>query len=173
MTEEEFNETVKSNFQSLVKAAESVLGCEEAAKDAVQQTLIRVWKNISTFDPEKGTIEALLHVSAKRAALDQLRSRKRRLATMERFWGEIIVQGRPKAPDPRIESLMKAFSNMPEKKRLLLQKHYLEGKSATDISNEMGLSLCATKSKILRFRGSLLQEFRKKEYKSRIDAKIN
>jgi hypothetical protein len=29
MTEEEFNETVRSNFQSLVKAAESILGCEE------------------------------------------------------------------------------------------------------------------------------------------------
>jgi DNA-directed RNA polymerase specialized sigma24 family protein len=28
------------------------------AMDAVQTTLVKVWKNIAMFDPEKGTIEA-------------------------------------------------------------------------------------------------------------------
>ena len=76
MTEEEFNETVASNFNSLVKAAESVLSCEEAAKDAVQQTLIRVWKNIGSFDPKKGAFVTLLHVSVKRQAILQFISLK-------------------------------------------------------------------------------------------------
>jgi len=67
---------VRSNFGSLVKAAESILGCEEGAKDAVQATLVKVWKIIAMFDSEKGTIAALLFISTKRVALDHLKSRK-------------------------------------------------------------------------------------------------
>jgi RNA polymerase sigma factor (sigma-70 family) len=162
MTEEEFNEMVRANFSKLVKAAESLLYCEDSAKDAVQVATIRVWKNIATFDPEKGSIEALLFFSVKRAALDHLKSRKRRLLTMERFWGETIVQGRPKEADSRTEGLMAALGSLPEKKRILLQKHYLEGRTAAAIAEEMGMTLCATKSMILRFRASLLREFKKK-----------
>jgi RNA polymerase sigma factor (sigma-70 family) len=160
MTEEEFNETVKSNFHSLTKAAESILGCEEAAKDAVQHTLIRVWKNIANFDPKKATMRTLLHVSARRQALDHLTSRKRRLAAMERFWGEIIPE-RPRKADPRMPRLMAALEKMPEKKRALIQKYYFEGKSVAVIADEVGLSLPATKARLQTVKGTLRRFFKK------------
>lgn len=159
MTEEEFNETVRSNFGSLVKAAESILGCEEAAKDAVQQTLVRVWRNIATFDPKKASLRTLLHVSVKRAALDHAVSHKRRLAAMERFWGEIIPE-RPRKKDPRMDGLMEALDELPEKKQALIQKYYFEGKKVGVIAEEMGLSLCATKSRLQTIKGSLLHKRR-------------
>jgi len=71
-----FDCSIFANFKSLIKTAESSLGCENSAKDAVQTTLVKVWKNIATFDPEKGTLESLLFFSVKRAALDHLKSRK-------------------------------------------------------------------------------------------------
>lgn len=160
MTEGEFNETVKSNFHSLTKAAESILGCEEAAKDAVQQALVRVWKNLDTFDPKKATMRTLLHVSARRQALDHLTSRKRRLAAMERFWGEIIPE-RPRKPDPRMPRLMAALEKMPEKKRALIQKYYFEGKSVAVIADEVGLSLPATKARLQTVKGTLRRFFKK------------
>lgn len=159
MTEEEFNETVASNFGSLFRTAEAVLGCEEAAKDAVQQTLIRVWKNIGSFDPKKGTLEALLQVAVKRQAVDHKVSRARRLAAMERFWGEIIPE-RPKKADPRIEGLMDALGDLRADKRALIQKYYIEGKSVAVIANEMWMTQSATKAKIHRVRGSLLHKRR-------------
>ena len=157
MTEEEFNETIRSNFDSLVRTASAVLGCEEAAKDAVQQTLIRVWKNIGSFDPKKGTLEALLQVAVRRAALDHKVSRARMLAAMERFWGESIPE-RPKKADPRVKGLMDALDELPEKKRALIQKYYFEGKRVEEIAKEVGLSLCATKARLHRVRGSLLHK---------------
>ena len=157
MTEEEFNETVRSNFDSLVKAAESVLGCEEAAKDAVQQTLIRVWKNIGTFDPTKATMRTLLHVAVRRQAMDHKVSRGRRLAAMERFWGEIIPE-RPKKADPRIKGLMDALDELPEKKRALIQKRFFEGKKVEEVAKEVGLSRAAMNARIHRVRGSLLHK---------------
>lgn len=161
MTEEEFNETVASNFGNLVRTAEVVLGCEEAAKDAVQQTLIRVWKNIGSFDPKKGTLEALLQVSVKRQAIDHLTSRKRRLAAMERFWGETVVEERPKKADPRLPRLAAAMEKLPEKKRALIKKYYFECKTVGVIAEEMGLSICATKSRLQTIKGTLRRLFKK------------
>ena len=161
MTEEEFNETVRSNFDSLVKAAESVLGCEEAAKDAVQQTLIRVWKNIGSFDPTKATMRTLLHVSVRRQAMDHKVSRGRMLAAMERFWGESIPE-RPKKADPRIKGLMDALDELPEKKRALIQKRFFEGKKVEEVAKEVGLSKSAAQGRLRHAEGALRRQYRKK-----------
>ena len=161
MTEEEFNETVRSNFDSLVKAAESVLGCEGSAKDAVQKALVRVWKNIDSFDPTKATMRTLLHVSVKRQAISHQISRKRRITAMERFWGEIIPE-RPRKADPRIKGLMDALDELPEKKRALIQKRFFEGKKVEEVAKEMGLSKSATQGRLRHAEGALRRQYRKK-----------
>jgi len=158
----EFNVTAKREMPKLIRVAEAVLRCESAAKDAVQVALVRVWKNIATFDPKKGTLEALLHVSVKRVALDHVISRKRMVAAMERLWGETIVKERPKKADPRMERLMEALSDLPEKKRLLIQKRFFEGKKVLEIAKEIGLSKVATQARLHRIEKSLQRKLLKK-----------
>lgn len=149
----------KANLQSLIKAAEAILQCEEAAKDAVQVATIRVWKNIATFDPKKGSLGTLLTTAVKRVAIDLVISRKRRLAAMERFWGDIIPE-RPKKADPRLDKLMAALGELPEAKRALLHKRFFEGKTVAVIANEVGLSKSATQARLHRAEGTLLQCFK-------------
>jgi RNA polymerase sigma-70 factor (ECF subfamily) len=161
MSEEEFNEAVRLNFHDLVRTASSVLRCEAAAEDAVQQTLVRVWKNIEAFDPKRGSIEALLHVAVKRQALDHLTSLKRRIAVMEGFWGEYITGERPKRDDPRMNRLIAALGKLPDKPRSLIQKRFFEGKAVAVIANEVGLSKSATQARIRRAEGALRRLARK------------
>ena len=149
----------KANLQSLIKADEAILQCEEAAKDAVQVATIRVWKNIATFDPKKGSLAALLTTAVKRVAFDLVDSRKRRLAAMERFWGEIIPE-RPRKADPRLDKLMAALGELPEAKRALLQKRFFEGKTVAVIANEVGLSHSATQARLHRAEGTLRRCFK-------------
>jgi RNA polymerase sigma-70 factor (ECF subfamily) len=160
MTEEEFNETVKSNFAKLVRTAEVVLKCEDSAKDSVQQAVIRVWKNIATFDPKKGAFVTLLHVAVKRQAIDHLTARKRRLAAMERFWGDIIPE-RPRKTDPRMPRLLAALEKMPDKKRELLHKRFFEGKTVAVIADEVGLSKSATQGRLRHAEGALKRLIKK------------
>jgi RNA polymerase sigma-70 factor (ECF subfamily) len=157
VTEEEFNETVRSNFQSLVRAAESILGSEAAAEDAVQKTLIRIWKNIDSFDPTKASMRTLLHVAVKRQALSHLLSRKRRIAAMEGFWGEHITptNGRPKKDDPRMARLMAALEKLPDKKRALIHKRFFEGKCVQEIAKELSLSKSAAQGRLRHAEGAL------------------
>ena len=159
MTEEEFSAEVESRRTALIGVAVQTLKCEEAAKDAVQVATIRVWKNIASFDPKKGSLAALLTTAVKRVALDLVISRKRRLVAMERFWGEIIPE-RPRKKDPRMDGLMEALDELPEKKQALIQKYYFEGKSVAVIANEMGLSRAATGARIQTLKGALLQGFK-------------
>jgi RNA polymerase sigma factor (sigma-70 family) len=125
----------------------------------VQQAVIRVWKNIATFDPKKGAFVTLLHVAVKRQAISHQISRKRRLTAMERFWVDIIPE-RPRKADPRMDRLMEALDELPEKKQALLRKHFFEGKSVAAIANEMGLSLCAMRARLQTLKGALLQGFK-------------
>jgi RNA polymerase sigma factor (sigma-70 family) len=157
MTEEEFNQAVADNFAKLVRTAEAVLGCHDSAKDSVQQAVIRVWKNIATFDPKKGAFVTLLHVAVKRQAISHLLSRKRRIAGMEFLWAETIVPERPRKADPRMDRLMEALGELPEKKQALLRKHFFEGKTVAEIAEEMGLSRAATGARIKTLKGALLQ----------------
>ena len=161
MNEEEFNQAVTDNFARLVRTAESVLHCESAAKDAVQQALVHIWKNIDSFDPTKGAFVTLLHVSVRRQAIGHLRSRIRRVAAMEFFWGETIVAERH-CDDPRLDGLLAALDALPEKKRALLQKRFFEGKRVAEIAKEMWLSKSAAQSRLHNAEGDLLREYRKK-----------
>ena len=125
----------------------------------MQQAVIRVWKNIASFDPKKGAFVTLLHVAVKRQAISHQISRKRRLTAMERFWVDIIPE-RPRKADPRMDRLMEALDELPEKKQALLRKHFFEGKSVAVIANEMGLSLCAMRARLQTLKGALLQGFK-------------
>jgi RNA polymerase sigma-70 factor (ECF subfamily) len=150
----------ESRKKALIAVAAQTLQCEEAAKDAVQVAAIRVWKNIASFDPKKGSMGTLLTTAVKRVAIDFSISRKRRVKAMERFWGEIIPE-RPRKTDPRMPRLLAALEKMPEKKRALIQKYYFEGKSVAIIADEVGLSLPATKARLQTVKGTLRRFFKK------------
>lgn len=163
MNEEEFNQVVTDNFAKLVRTAESVLHCESAAKDAVQKALVRVWKNIGTFDPKKGGFVTLLHVAVKRQALSHLLSRKRRITAMESFWGEYTTttKGRPKKDDPRMGRLLAALEKLPDKKRALIHKRFFEGKKVEEVAKEMGLSKSAAQGRLRNAEGALRRQCKK------------
>ena len=162
MNEEEFNQAVADNFAKLVRTAEAVLGCHDSAKDSVQQAVIRVWKNIATFDPKKGAFVTLLHVAVKRQAISHQISRKRRIAGMEFLWAETIVAERPRKDDPRMDRLMEALGELPEKKQALLRKHFFEGKTVAEIAEEMGLSKCAAQGRLRNAEIALRRQYKKK-----------
>lgn len=48
---------------------------KEAAEDLVQETFIKVWKNISQFDPDKASFSTWLLNIARYTAIDYLRSK--------------------------------------------------------------------------------------------------
>lgn len=51
------------------------LGDRRGAQEAVQDTLLRAWRNGARFDPDRGTLAAWLFTIARNVTTDQLRRR--------------------------------------------------------------------------------------------------
>lgn len=52
-----------------------ILPNEDQAKDALQDTFIKIWKNINQYDPTKGRLYTWMANLARNVAIDTLRSK--------------------------------------------------------------------------------------------------
>lgn len=72
-----------------------ILEDPEDAREAVQDTFIKLWRNARTFDPERGNVAAWIVFIARNAAIDRVREGRRRRTVYERLRRE---SAEPAAP---------------------------------------------------------------------------
>jgi len=129
------------HWESLYRAAYGILGDSAAAKDAVCEAYLRLWKARFTLSDVTGPLPYSLMV-LRNVCLDAVRRQKVRKtlpldenapsgeATPETA---LMVRDRLR----RVESLMET---LPEKEREVLRMRVYEGMSYSDISKKTGLS---------------------------------
>lgn len=67
-----------------------LLGDRGMAEELVQETLVRLWRSASRFDPERGSVRTFTFTIARHAAIDlQRRAASRPLATAEEVEGDV------------------------------------------------------------------------------------
>jgi len=92
--QEAFEQLVNPYRRQLLVHCYRILGSFEDAEDMLQETLVRVWKNLSSFEG-RSSLRAWLYKIATNAALDALDSR--RVRGLPR---ELYAQGDPTHPLP-------------------------------------------------------------------------
>ena len=130
-------------------------GKEEAMRDAVQATFVRVVRHIKVF-PDDAQFWAWLTVVARSAFSDQTRTHRRYLAFLDRFTTHAHTQ-RELAADPSAEEdldqrLQQAVAQLPSDERLLVERKYFEQRSVREIAAELGTSEKAIESRLVRVR---------------------
>lgn len=158
-----------------------MLGSPADAEDAVQETLVRAWRNADRFDG-RSSVRTWLHRIATNVCLDALGDRARRARPMElRGAGtvndELEVHGREHwiepIPDAQVvpsdanpaERLMlrqrvrlafvAALQHLPPRQRAALLLSEVLGFSAAEIAETLEMSLAAVNSALQRARATL------------------
>ncbi|HVM50399.1 MAG TPA: RNA polymerase sigma factor [Candidatus Acidoferrum sp.] len=133
-------------------------GDEEASREALQATLVRVVRHIKPF-PNEGAFWSWLTVLARSALSDQTRKCRRYLAFLDRFRLHAPIQ--EAAPDEgdadaRLFALLdQGLAALPEDECELVRQKYIEGRSVREIAGERQTSEKAIESRLVRIRRKL------------------
>ncbi|MBL7741444.1 MAG: RNA polymerase sigma factor [Chitinophagaceae bacterium] len=158
MTEREYNECVRTYADNVYRFILKNLKHEEDAKDVVQTSFEKMWRNRDEIDPTKS--KSYLFTVAYHQMIDHIRKVKR-IQLKEEFSEQTRVQDRPASNLKKV--LEEALSRLSETQRsLVLLKDY-EGYSYDEIGQIMGLSESQVKVYLHRARVQL------KEYLVKIE----
>ena len=126
------------------------------AEDLVQETFLRIWNRVQTFDDEKGRFEGWLVTVARNRAFDYLRSVKNhpaqsfgRLEDLEQagcFLNKDERQGDQADRIARQKAVGQALQSLNEDQRRVIELTHFEGMTQTEISEKLNKPLGTVKS---------------------------
>lgn len=126
----------------------------ERAKDAVQESLIRAWRDLPALrDPDR--FDGWLRQILTRACIDELRRDRR-----HRLDVELTETHHPRVADSTIsiedrDALERGFRRLDPQQRTLVVLHYFEGLPLPEAAEAMRLPLGTAKSTLHRARARL------------------
>lgn len=144
-----FGVLVGTSIARLEAVARLILRDHELARDAVQETFIRAWRDLPGLrDPDR--FDAWLHRLTVNACIDAVRWRRRRPVEIE-----MLQVGAPSVPDlsGRIadrDQLERGFRRLGTEQRAVLVLHYYVGMSVPEVADTLGVPLGTAQSRLAR-----------------------
>jgi RNA polymerase sigma-70 factor, ECF subfamily len=142
-----FTSLIDLHLARLDAAARLILRDAELARDAVQEALIRAWRDLPGLrDPDR--FDAWLHRLLMNACLDLARRRKRRVIEVE-----LTPLDGPTARDFAAgvadrELLDEALASLAPGHRAVVALHYLLGLPLPEVATSLGIPLGTAKSRL-------------------------
>jgi RNA polymerase sigma factor (sigma-70 family) len=131
---------------------------EERACDAMQDTFLKIWKNIGSYNPEKGTLFTWILNIARNTAIDKLRVevKKERVINLELVRDGDLSSIAIFNPIPATMDLRSIVERLLPERKLLIEMVYFQGYTHEEVSERLSLPLGTVKSRIRK----ALQELR-------------
>ena len=156
-----FEALVAAHSRAVFRICVRIVGDAAAAEDAVQETFLRAYRFLSSFD-DRAEFGTWIHRIAVNAVLDELRKRRREKSFREELPPDETESAAPElashepAPDRRAiaselaraaEAALARLS--PDERTAFVLRHY-EGRSIAEIGAALGKRENATKQSIFR-----------------------
>lgn len=144
-----FAELARAAVVRLDQAARLILRDPELARDAVQEGLIRAWRDLPSLrDPDR--FDAWIHRLTVNACLDQRRRRRRRVMEVE-----LSATHSPATPDPSRaqadrDEVDQVMRRLDEGGRAIVVLHYYLGMPLTEVASTLGIPVGTVKSRLHR-----------------------
>lgn len=154
MDKETFSELALEQQRQMYRIAVAYLASSADAEDAMQDALLRAWHRRDTLR-EPAYFGTWLNRILINECKTKLRKRKR-LSVMPEL---PALSTAP--PDEQAMELRRALFALPEKYRVPLMLHVLEGYTQAEVASLMGIPLSTVKTRVARGKQKLEQEVTK------------
>ena len=153
-----------------------VLGDEDEAEEAVEETFWQAWRQAARYDTTRGAVSTWLTTIARSRALDRLRAKRRRqedaMSDLSQTKRAAVEETARRGDDPangaevseRRGLVRQALLALPPEQREVLELAYFRGLSQTEIAEHTGQPLGTIKTRVrlamekLRDRLGILRE---------------
>ena len=164
--ERAFRELVEPHRRTLEVHCYRMLGSPHDAEDVVQETLMRAWRTIESFE-RRSSIETWLYRIATNACLDELERRPRRpepVESVEPFPDERLAEAQTPVADPAARYAMRegielafltAIQRLPGRQRATLILRDVLGWTAGETAELLDSTVAAVNSSLQRARATI------------------
>ena len=136
--------------------ASPILKSEGDVEECISEAAMKVWNNIGSYSPEKGSFSAYLTAIVRNTALNRIRGREQTPSPLT----EDMTSSEP-TPEERVlaserrDALKRAIDSLSESDRRLFYRKYYYMQSTAQIASETGLTERAVEGRLYRLRQRL------------------
>jgi RNA polymerase sigma-70 factor (ECF subfamily) len=143
-----------------------LLGDRGMAEEMVQDTFVRLWRNVERFDPERGSLRTFIYTLARRAAIDlRRRPASRPLTTADRDDG-FEPEGTGEGDFDRLVLAMAmrdALGSLSQKHREALELQFREDLTQREVAEQLGIPLGTVKTRTYHALRALKRQVEERE----------
>ncbi len=161
--ERAFRELVEPHRRALEVHAYRMLGSPQDAEDIVQETLMRAWASLESFE-RRASIETWLYRIATNACLDELERRPKRPEPVYPYPDERLLEAETPVVDPAARYAMRegielafltAIQRLPGRQRAILILRDVLGWTAGEVAHLLESTVAAVNSGLQRARATI------------------
>ena len=150
-------------FAMIVRQVTDVMDAQELTQD----TFMRAFDHIDSYDPHKASLSTWLCRIAYRLTLDFLKRRRPVIVSIEdtKVWqtdisDEAIEAELSTGREERIEQLREVIDDLPDDERMLLTLYYFEDRPLTEIAYITGIEAKPLANRLYRTRKKIYKQLR-------------
>ena len=158
MTRSEFENLIMQHKDKMYRFAVSILRNSEDSQDAVQEVVLKLWKNRQALDNTKN-LESYCLNAIKNCCLDSLRKQKYRQGLQQTIRPNRTERNVLEQKD-MIEKLKIEILNFPENQRMAIELKDFQGLEYEEVSEILGQNINAIRANVSRARKRLFEIFK-------------
>lgn len=150
-SEAAFNYLYQNYSGVLYGIVHKVIFDEQTAQDVLQEVFVKIWNNISQYDPAKGRIYTWMLNIARNAAIDKLRSKGEVMKGKIRTGDDIVDNiGRTMKTEQATDTigLRRVVGELEPQYRAIVELAYFKGYTMDEISKTLDIPLGTVKTRM-------------------------
>lgn len=154
-----FNILYNNYSGALFGVINKIIQSDDDANDLLQDTFLKIWRNIDNYDSSKGSIFTWMMNIARNLSIDKVRSADFRDSSQNISMEQNIIyqvdSEHQTVMDVDSIGLRKVVDNLKPEYRQLIELVYYKGYTQAEVSEEYGIPLGTVKTRIKAAVGSL------------------